>query len=88
MRGRDSRTRDLRDLVLANRDMTDVTFDTADEISSAVGLMKAVDAAVKDYRGKDEFAKWQRIFLDIVTVAHDHGVDIDPKSLRKLKQAR
>ena len=85
MRGRDSRTRDLRDLVLANRDMTDVAFDTADEIAAAVGLMKAVDAAVKDYRGKDEFAKWRGIFLDIATIAREYGVDIDPKAFRKLK---
>ncbi len=82
------RTRDLRDLVLANRNITDVTLDTADEVASAVSLMKAVDAAVKDYRGEDDLAKWRRIFLDIAAVARDHGVDIDPKTLRKLKQAR
>ena len=82
------RTRDLRDLALANRDMTDVPFGTADEISAAVGLMRAVDTAVDDYAGDDELAKWRRIFLDIAAVAHDHGVDIDPKTLRKLKQAR
>jgi len=88
MRGRDSRTQYWRDLVLANRDMTDVTVDTVDEIASAVGLLRAVNAAVKDYAGKDEFAKWQRIILDIATVAREHGVGIDPKALRKLKQAR
>ena len=82
------RTRDLRDLALANRDMTDVKFGTADEISAAVGLMKALDTAVDDYAGKDEFAKWRRIIEDIVTVAREHGFDIDPKALRKLKQAR
>ena len=88
MAGPDSRTWYLRDLVLANRDMTDVTFDTADEIGSAVGLMKAVDAAVKDYRGKNDFTKWRRIIDDFVTVAREHGVAIDPKGLRKLKQVR
>ena len=88
MAGRNMRTRYLRDLVLANRDMTDVTFATAEEIGSAVGLMKAVDDAVKDYRGKNDFTKWRRIIEDIVTVAHDHGVDIDPQTLRELKQPR
>ncbi len=82
MAGWNSRTRYLRDLVLANRDMTDVTLDTVDEIASAVGLMKAVDAAFKDYRGKDDFTKWRRIFLDIAAVAREHGVDIDPKGLQ------
>ena len=67
----------FRDLALANRDMTDVTFENAVEISSAVGLMKAVETAVDDYAGEDEFAKWRRIFVDIVSIAHVHGVDID-----------
>ncbi len=88
MRGRYSRIQYLRDLALANRDMAIVTFEHADEIGSAVGLMKAVDDAVKNYRGKDDFTKWRRIIEDIAAVARDYGVGIDPKGLRKLKKAR
>ena len=83
--GRSGRTRYLRELALANRDMADVTYDTADEIGSAVGLMKAVDAAFEDYRGKDDLTQWHRIIEDIATVAREHGFDIDTKALRKLK---
>ncbi len=77
MAGRYSRNRYLRELALANRDQAEVTFETADEIASAVGLMKAIESAVDDYAGKDEFARWQRIFKDIVSIAREHGIDID-----------
>ena len=81
-------TQRFRDLALASRGMTQVTFNRADEISSAVGLMKAVKAAVEDYKGDNDLTKWRRIMADIAMVARDYGVDIDPKALRELEQTR